>query len=172
MTRLYFKSPIYWSHNISIEFFSFLLPVSATELIKSRSLQTKLKPGDKLQSGRTTVKCVKRKPNKSGGGPDKVDLLVLIDLVRDVLHSNISSTSPLQNEHKLMESQVSEYKEVFMLFDKDQVCIFICLQSDGSHKNVQKTKLGDSPSKNFLRVEFNSVIAGRGIVIHGVQHGH
>ena len=35
-----------------------------------------------MQSGRTTVKCVKRKPNKSGGGPDKVDLLVLIDLVR------------------------------------------------------------------------------------------
>ena len=67
---------------------------------------------------------------------------------------------------------MSEYKEVFMLFDKDQVCIFICLQSAGSHKTVQKTKLGDSPSKNFSQVEFNSVIAGRGIVIHGVQHGH
>lgn len=36
--------------------------------------------GDKNQVGRTGVKCVKRKPNKSGG-PDKVDLLVLIDLV-------------------------------------------------------------------------------------------
>merc|ERR1712126_100988 len=65
--------------------------------------KTRGKSGDKAQIGRTGVKCVKRKPNKSGG-PDKVDLLVLIDL----------------KEHKLVETQVSEYKEVFMLFDKDQ----------------------------------------------------
>ena len=44
-----------------------------------RFLQTKQKAG---QPGRTGVKCVKRKPNKAGGGGDKVDLLVLIDLVR------------------------------------------------------------------------------------------
>ena len=74
------------------------------------------------------MKCVKRKPNKGGGGGDKVDLLVLIDLVRPSLHNNIifplqlsHLPSSLQNEHKLMECQVSEYKEVFMLFDKDQV---------------------------------------------------
>ena len=43
-------------------------------------LQAKGRGGDKLPPGRSDVKCVKRKPNKSGG-PDKVDLLVLIDLV-------------------------------------------------------------------------------------------
>ena len=47
-------------------------------------LQAKQKAGgDRAgQTGRTGVKCVKRKPNKGGGGGDKVDLLVLIDLVR------------------------------------------------------------------------------------------
>ena len=44
-----------------------------------RCIQAKQKAG---QTGRTGVKCVKRKPNKGGGGGDKVDLLVLIDLVR------------------------------------------------------------------------------------------
>ena len=55
-------------------------------LIKFCSLQTKQKAGgDRTgQTGRTGVKCVKRKPNKGGAGlgGDKVDLLVLIDLVR------------------------------------------------------------------------------------------
>lgn len=53
--------------------------------------------------GRSAPKCVKRKQNKKGGS-DTVDLLVMIDLSR----------------FKLEVEEVAEYKEVFMLFDKDQ----------------------------------------------------
>ena len=59
--------------------------LSSSCQIKFCSLQTKQKAGERAgQTGRTGVKCVKRKPNKGGGGAggDKVDLVVLLDLVR------------------------------------------------------------------------------------------
>ena len=63
---------------------------------------------------------MKKKPGKNGG-PDKVDLLVMIDLVSQL--ENIFAYKLaflLQSTYKLVEEQVAEYKEVFMLFDKDQ----------------------------------------------------
>ena len=45
------------------------------------SVQTKPQAGGRLPPGRSPPKCVKRMKGKKGG-PDRVDLLVLIDLVR------------------------------------------------------------------------------------------
>lgn len=105
---------------------------------------------DKNQIGRTGVKCVKRKPNRSGG-PDKVDLLVLIDL----------------SEHKLIESQVSEYKEVFMLFDKDQDGVLsfnecsTAIRTLGlrhSEKTLLKMVRSVSEDKLYDTIEFNEFL--------------
>ena len=76
-------------------------------------------PYAKPTPGRSVVKCVKRKQNKRGG-PDKVDLLVMIDLVGTHFKPLHYPNYILQSVHKLEEDQDAEYKEVFMLFDKDQ----------------------------------------------------
>jgi len=89
----------------------------------------------KLPPGRTPVKCVKRKQNKKGG-PDKVDLLVMIDLTA----------------HKLEAEQVAEYKEVFMLFDRDQDGVL----SFAELGTAMKT-LGQRPSEKVLLKMVRSV---------------
>jgi len=93
------------------------------------------KPSAKLPPGRGAVKCVKRKQNKKGG-PDKVDLLVMIDL----------------SEHKLEEEQVAEYKEVFMLFDKDQDGVLSFTELGTAMKT-----LGQRPSEKILLKMVRSV---------------
>ena len=69
--------------------------------------------------GRSAVKCVKRVKGKRGG-PDRVDLLVLIDRVRKSILFSFAKIVFYKSLHKLEEEQVAEYKEVFMLFDKDE----------------------------------------------------
>ena len=51
-----------------------------------------------------------------------MDLLVMIDLVRTNKEEsfNLITFDQLQSEHRLEEEQVAEYKEVFMLFDRDE----------------------------------------------------
>ena len=87
--------------------------------IKIIILQSKGKAGGNLPPGRSDVKCVKRKPGRNGG-PDKVDLLVMIDLVQKEKISKKYKHNLYQSTYNLVEEQVAEYKEVFMLFDKDQ----------------------------------------------------
>merc|ERR1712071_529692 len=112
--------------------------------------KTKTKTGSKLPPGRSPVKCVKRKPGKKGG-PDRVDLLVLIDL----------------SVHKLAEKQLAEYKEVFMLFDKDQdgVLSFTelgtamkALGQRPSEKNLLKMVRSVSEDKLYDTIEFNEFL--------------
>eukprot|EP00090_Calanus_glacialis_P003019 TRINITY_DN12196_c0_g1_i3.p1 TRINITY_DN12196_c0_g1~~TRINITY_DN12196_c0_g1_i3.p1 ORF type:complete len:280 (+),score=99.00 TRINITY_DN12196_c0_g1_i3:33-872(+) len=93
------------------------------------------KPGAKLPPGRSAVKCVKRKQNKRGG-PDRVDLLVLIDL----------------SVHNLEDEQVAEYKEVFMLFDKDQDGVL-----SFAELGIAMKALGQRPSEKILLKMVRSV---------------
>jgi len=97
--------------------------------------KSKGKAGGNLPPGRSDVKCVKRKPGRNGG-PDKVDLLVMIDL----------------STYNLVEEQVAEYKEVFMLFDKDQDGVL----SFSELGTAMKT-LGQRPSEKILLKMVRSV---------------
>jgi len=108
------------------------------------------KPGGKLPPGRSAVKCVKRK-QYIGDRPDKVDLLVLIDL----------------SVHNLEEKQVAEYKEVFMLFDRDQdgVLSFTelgtamkTLGQRPSEKTLLKMVRSVSEDKLYDTIEFNEFL--------------
>jgi len=112
--------------------------------------KTKENGSSKPPPGRGAVKCVKRKTNKRGG-PDHVDLLVLIDL----------------STHKLEEEQVAEYKEVFMLFDKDQdgVLSFTelgtamrALGQRPSEKALLKMVRSVSEDKLYDTIEFNEFL--------------
>ena len=50
-----------------------------------------------------------------------MDLLVMIDLVGTIYYVPKNLKKSLsQTVYKLAEKQLAEYKEVFMLFDKDQ----------------------------------------------------
>jgi len=93
------------------------------------------KNGGNLPPGRTDVKCVKRKPGRNGG-PDRVDLLVMIDL----------------STLKLVEKQVAEYKEVFMLFDKDQDGVL-----SFTELGTAMRALGQRPSEQILLKMVRSV---------------
>ena len=106
-------------------------------------VQAKTKTGGKLPPGRSAVKCVKRKPNKSGG-PDRVDLLVMIDLVGKLYYvPKKVKKSLFQTVYKLAEKQLAEYKEVFMLFDKDQDGVLSFTELGTAMKT-----LGQRPSGN------------------------
>ena len=61
--------------------FSYLSPDLIFSMMKYLCVQTKPQTGGRLPPGRSAPKCVKRMKGKKGG-PDRVDLLVLIDLVR------------------------------------------------------------------------------------------
>jgi len=108
------------------------------------------KPSGKLPPGRSAVKCVKRK-QYIGDRPDKVDLLVLIDL----------------SVHNLEVEQVAEYKELFMLFDRDQdgVLSFTelgtamkTLGQRPSEKTLLKMVRSVSEDKLYDTIEFNEFL--------------
>jgi len=92
-------------------------------------------PGKKLPPGRSAVKCVKRVKGKKGK-PDRIELLVTIDLAT----------------YKLDSEQIAEYKEVFMLFDKDEDGVL-----SFSELGVVMKSLGQRPSEKKLLTMVRSV---------------
>jgi len=116
------------------------MPVSNAGVV-ARSIQDKETrnrarlPGKKPPPGRSTVKCVKRVKGKKGK-PDRIELLVTIDLT----------------EYHLNSEQVAEYKEVFMLFDKDEDGVL-----SFPELGVVMKSLGQRPSEKKLLTMVRSV---------------
>ena len=52
------------------------------------------------------------------GRPDRIELLVRIDLVTNPDSLDINSF--IKDEYQLKKEEVADYKEVFLLFDRDQ----------------------------------------------------
>ena len=76
-----------------------------------------------------------------------MDLLVLIDLVRGTpVVESVIIFSIFKSTHKLEEEQVAEYKEVFMLFDKDQDGVL-----SFTELGTAMRALGQRPSGDLMR---------------------
>ena len=58
----------------------------------------------------------------------------------------------MQSEHKLEEEQVAEYKEVFMLFDKDQDGVLSFTELGTAMKT-----LGQRPTGRGFKKEYSSL---------------
>lgn len=100
------------------------------------SPQHRARVGPKKQPpGRSAVKCVKRVKGKKGK-PDRIELLVTIDLTM----------------YQLNTEQVAEYKEVFMLFDKDEDGVL-----SFPELGVVMKSLGQRPSEKKLLTMVRSV---------------
>ena len=76
-----------------------------------------------------------------------MDLLVMIDLVRTNKEKsfNLIKFDQFQSEHKLEEEQVAEYKEVFMLFDKDQDGVLSFTELGTAMKTLGQRPSGELP---------------------------
>merc|ERR1719273_1538537 len=107
-------------------------------------------PGKKPPPGRSAVKCVKRVKGKKGK-PDRIELLVTIDLAT----------------YKLDSEQIAEYKEVFMLFDKDEdgvlsfselEVVMKCLGQRPSEQELLAMVREVSQDKLYDTVEFNEFL--------------
>lgn len=102
--------------------------ISKTSSEVKAGQRANLRGGAKGPPGRTAVKCVKKIKGKKGR-PDRYELLVTIDL----------------ELWKLNDEQVAEYKEVFMLFDKDEDGVL-----SFSELNIVMKSLGQRPSEKRL----------------------
>jgi len=102
--------------------------ISETSSCKARGPRPNALTRGKGPPGRSNVKCVKRIKGKKGR-PDRYELLVTIDL--DVWQLN--------------DEQVAEYKEVFMLFDKDEDGVL-----SFNELNIVMKSLGQRPKEKRL----------------------
>ena len=72
-----------------------------------------------VNQGRGPVRCVKKIRGRRGK-PDSIELLVNIDLVCIIFKYARLFFCMFQSVYKLSKEQVSDYKELFILFDKDE----------------------------------------------------